>query len=278
MNISRHNAVSPDEILSDVLQYVGDEEFKDNSRGYYVSQIQQALQELAFDTFFDKRTDTFKVPENLVLDMPEGMFNIRQIYLYNGVECNISNSVNVYWKRNYYTKGNGFLARDKGVNPDDPFYQSRGFTRHSGHDHLGAHSHNNSYDNSLRRQSNATSISNSYYYNIQAGKIMFSSSVRSFQNIAIEYNGVGANIGEVPFIPMLFREAIKAWVIDAALRVKMARSVGADFNKWQTLYSINNAELKRPFTGLWAEAEVRAKMIDSKQREDLKEYLSRLDY
>ena len=62
MNISKENMISPLEILSDVLKLADDESFKDNSKGYYMSLIQQALQELAFDTFFDVRTEFFDVP------------------------------------------------------------------------------------------------------------------------------------------------------------------------------------------------------------------------
>jgi len=258
--------ISPGEILSDVLKQIDDESFKDSSKGYYMSLIQQALSELAFDTFFDERTETFPVPENLNLEMPKGSFNIRQLYLYSGTECNIENSQNVYWKRNYYTKGNGFLARDKGYNNNnDPFYDSRTFGRYE-----------NPY---LRRVNNGkSSISEAFYYNVQGGVIMLSASCKRFENIAIVFNGTGADIGDVPFIPQLFREAIKMWVLDSALKVKMAMAVGADFNKWQTLWSINNNLLRKPYTGIWEEAQVRAKSIDSKQREDLKEYLGRLNY
>lgn len=264
MNISKHNMISPEEILSDVLMQVDDESFKDSSRGYYMSLIQQALQELAFDTFFDERTEMFKVPENLNLDMPKGSFNIRQLYLYSGLECNIENSQNVYWKRNYYTKGGGFLARDKGYNNNDPFYESRTFGRK---------------DNpSLRRVKNNGSISEAFYYNVQNGIIMLSASCLRFENIAIVFNGTGVDIGEVPFIPQLFREAVKMWVLDSALKLKMAKAVGADFNKWQTLWVMNDRLLRKPYTGAWEEAQLRAKSIDAKQREDLKEYLGRLNY
>ena len=126
MNISAENMISPEEILADVLKLAGDESFKDNSKGYYYSLIQQALQELAFDTYFDQRTEFFDVPENLNLPMPMGAFNLREMYLYNGTECNFSTAQNVYWKRNYFTKGNGSLSRDKGTsNSSDPFFQNR---------------------------------------------------------------------------------------------------------------------------------------------------------
>lgn len=263
MNISDKNMISPEEILSDVLKLANDEDFKDNSKGYYTSLIQQALQELAFDTFFDERTEFFDVPENLNLEMPLGAFNLKQIYLYNGTECNFGNAQNVYWKRNYYTKGSGSLARDNGTgNSSDPFYQSRG----------GAGGNPD-----LRRTGG--SVGSTYFYNIQRGMIMLSSNSRSFQKVAIVFNGTGGDIGEALFIPQFLREAVKGWVLDPVYKVKMAQSLGgADFNKWQTLWSMNESQLRKPYTGIWDNAEYRIKSMDSKARGDMKEYMSRLDY
>lgn len=270
MNISKENMISPQEILSDVLKLANDESFKDNSEGYYNSLIQQALQELAFDTFFDERTEFFDVPENLNLSMPRGSFNLRQIYLYNGTECNFGTAQNVYYKRNYFTKGKGSLSRDKGVNNNnDPFFQNRRSSNGS-----------NLSDPSFRRVAGAlTSINNIYFYNIQRGMIMLSPNARSFQKIAISFNGTGGDIGDVSFIPQYLREAVKGWVLDPIYKVKMAMSEGgADFNKWQTLWSMNENQLRKPFTGIWDTAELRVKSMDTKAREDYKEYMSRLDY
>ena len=53
MDLSPHNFVSVNEILADVLKIVKDSSFKLNSKGWYTSQIQQALEELSFNTFFN---------------------------------------------------------------------------------------------------------------------------------------------------------------------------------------------------------------------------------
>lgn len=269
MNISKQNMVSPDEILADVLRFANDESFKDASKGYYLSLIQQALQELAFDTFFDERTEFFDVPENLQLPMPLGAFNLRNMYLYNGTECDFSTAQNIYWKRDYFTKGNGFLARDKGNNNNDPFFENRRRQDSGGDANPG-----------LRRTGGLNgAIGNVFYYNIQNGMIMFSSNSRSFEKVAIVFNGTGGDIGEAPFVPQFLREAVKGWVLDSIYKIKMAMSQGGpDFNKWQTLWSLNNSELRRPYTGAWETAELRVKSMDSKARKDMKEYLSRLDY
>ncbi len=268
MNISALNMISPDEILSDVLKLANDEAFKDHSKGYYYSLIQQALQELAFDTFSDVRTEFFDVPENLQLPMPLGAFNLREMYLYNGTECNFDTAQNIYWKRNYFTKGNGSLARDKGTtNNRDPFFQNRRLS-------------NGNSNPSLRRATDVNnSITTAYYYNIQNGMIMFSSNARSYGKVAIVFNGTGGDIGEVPFVPQYLREAVKGWVLDPIYKMKISKSTGGpDFNKWQTMWSMNENQLRKPYTGTWETAELRVKTMDAKAREDMKEYLSKLDY
>lgn len=269
MNISKENMISPLEILSDVLKLADDESFKDNSKGYYMSLIQQALQELAFDTFFDVRTEFFDVPENLNLAMPLGAFNLKEMYLYNGTECNFDTAQNIYYKRNYFTKGKGSLSRDSGnSNSRDPFFQNRRLSNSNGISH----------PNSRRAGAVVSSINTVYFYNIQRGMIMLSPNSRNFSKIAIVFNGTGGDIGKVPFVPQLFREAIKSWVLSPVYQIKMAMAVGADFNKWQTLWSLNDKRLNTPYTGLWDKAELRSKSMDSKAREDMKEYMSRLDY
>ncbi len=260
MNSSKENYVSVNEILADVLVSVDDEAFKDHSKGFYVSQVQQALQELSFDTYFDERTEDFDVPSNLRLEMPKGAFNIKQIYLFNGTKCNIAKSQIVYHKRNYFTGGVGYVAKDK-WNNRDPFYDSRSF-----------HGRN-------RRAvgDSDSAINDLYFYNIQNGMMMFSSSISRFEKIMVVYNGISTDIGEVPIIPTFFREAVKSWVLDVAYKIKMARAV-ADLGKWQALWSMNNNLLRKPFTGYWDLALYRAKNIDSKEREDINVYIGRLDY
>jgi len=268
MNISKHSMVTPNEILSDATMYCDEEDFKIISRGFFLSLLQRSMQELAFDTFFDERTEFFDVPENLNLDMPKGSFNIKQIYLLNGDNCgNIDGTQNVYWKRNYFTKGNGYLSRNKISNNNDPFYDNMSTGNIDG------------ANPSLRRTGVTRSIKQAYYYNVQSGTIMLSSTCKAYNRIAIVFNGVGADIGEVPFVPMMFREAIVSWIVDNALQVKLTKLVGtAAFNGYQTIWSINNNKLNKPFDGLWADAQYRAKSMDSKQREDIKEYIGRLGY
>ena len=70
--------------FSDVLQVTGDEDFREFTRGWYVSQIQQCLEELSFDSFMVVLDDDFEFPENYALALPANTFNVRGIWVYNG--------------------------------------------------------------------------------------------------------------------------------------------------------------------------------------------------
>ena len=194
MEFSKNSFVSPDEIMADVALFAGDSDFRMVSQGWYISQIQQALQELAFDTFFDKQSLSFEMPENLRHEMPEGMFNLTEMYLFNGDVCNIQNAQNVWFKRRYFTGGNGYVARDTNNNNNDPFYKNR-----TGRgDRLRS-------DGYRQNGGRSETINNLYYYNIDNGYIMFSSSCLKFEKVFIQYSGMGCNIGDQPIIPTYLR-------------------------------------------------------------------------
>lgn len=197
MDLSPHNFVSVNEILADVLKIVDDSSFKLNSKGWYTSQIQQALEELSFETFFNQVNKSFPVPENLRLDMPKGAFNMEQIYLFNGDDCNIGDTVNVYTKRNFINSksGNGFVARDKYYNSGDRFHKQRAI-RDTDQRRLAA---------GTGRSPNLKGPDNLYYSGIQNGVIMLSANCRNFQRVMLVYTGIMTDIGETPVVPQFFR-------------------------------------------------------------------------
>ena len=272
MNFSTKDFVTVNEILSDVLEFVDDTELRDHSKGYYTSQIQQALEKLAFDTYFDEKTTDHDFPQDLRLDMPRGCWNIKQIYLFNGDLCNINSAQNVYWKRNYFTKGQGFLARDTGKNTNDPFY-ARNIRTVDAHLSKQRRLANNGADPVLN---DINSPSGLFFYNIQNGVIMFSSQCRAFRKVALYYNGVGTEIGDVPVVPLFLREAVVDYTTEVSLRIKAAKNPP----RWRTLWvdASNRLGSSESFSGSWYRAETRAKFLDSKAREDLKEYMARLNY
>lgn len=262
----------PDLLISTIVQNVADEDMRDRSRGFYLTQIAQCLEELSFDTLFNELTTECDFPdETLNLPMPPGAFNMKNIYLFNGDTCNIGNSQIVYWKRNYYTKGEGYLARSKNSNRDT-FYQPNGNI-------LDFHTSNAINDNSAnnpRNQARGSSVENTYYFNIQNGMIMFSSACRGYAMVALHYNGVPTDIGDEPVIPNFLRQVVIDYVSEAALRTKMAKEP----QRWQFLWSTYDKRLNKdgtygPYKGSWHEALMRVTLMDEAERNSLKEYLTR---
>ena len=270
MDASKHNFVTVNEILSDVLQLVGDSGMRVLSKGFYVSQIQQALEGLAFDNFFDLKRESFPFPtQDLRLEMPLGAFNLREIYLFNGADCDIVKSQKVWHKRNYYTEGVGYLANNKGDNNNDPFYPSIGY--------------GNRYADSgaaisqgvIGPRGDRNSVENHYFYNIQNGIIMFSSACRGWQKVNLVFNGTGTIIGDEPIIPLFLREAVKDYVCEVALRARLMEDP-----KVQSIWAIYDRNLNRDEKygigfGSWARAEYRVKSMSKAARSDLYEYLGR---
>lgn len=253
--------ITPDEILSVVAISVADTEYKAIPKGFYHSLIQKAFEELAIDTFFQELRADLDIPENLIIGLPDGCFNVKNVYVFTGDQCNIETSHKIYWKRNFYPRGNGFIANDKGNNRNDPFYDSHNSNLYN-------------TDKSLIRYEGVVA-SNSLYYNIQNGNLMVSSSCRSVGNkIHLHYNGTGCKIGEAPIIPIFLRTAIEDYVIEAALRLRMANEPSMA-RHWQALHSTYNQRLNTPYDGSWEKAKNRVSSMNRSQRDELKEYLSR---
>ncbi|HHT9135889.1 MAG TPA: hypothetical protein ACFYEK_01450 [Candidatus Wunengus sp. YC60] len=240
---------------------VGDRDYKTLSRGFYYALIQQAFEKLALDTYFDEKREDFDLPDSLTIPLPETCFNVKNVYMFQGNICDVTSSKKVYWKRNYFTKGNGYIANDKGNhNAGDPFYDNHGDDVHFHGDQTYARFNGN--------------VEHRLFYNIQQGNIMFSSSCKNHGKVHIHYNGSGCKIGDAPIIPIFLRTAMEDFVTEAALRFKMANDP-TNYKMWRDLQSEYKSRLLAPYTGSWEQAEYRVKTLNSSQREELKEYLGR---
>ena len=95
----------------------------------------------------------------------------------------------------------------------------------------------------------------------------------------IVFNGIMSDIGDTPIVPQLFRQAVKDYVTVPALAEKMRDSIGtASYNHWAMMHAKYDGMLNRPYEGSWAKAEHRAKNLNNKVRQDIKEYFTRLNY
>jgi len=246
MNFSPTDLLTPDQIKADILLTLGDEAERVFNPGWYVSQIEQALTELEIDSMFNEVYKDFPVPESLSIKIPSGCFNLRNVYLYSGDCCEVTNQVNVYWKRNYkLAKGSTYTANNK-PSIEDPFITNP-----------------------------ISDDSHVYFFNVNNGFIELSSSCLGYDNIRIQFNGVSTEIGQVPMIPRLFRQAIKSWVLCEAYKAMRrfdAKTYNSLFNQEYMLLMGN------PYDSLWPVAIKRAKNMDTKYKSDFKEYMSRMNY
>lgn len=237
--------VSVNHILAESLVNVNDQELRNGfTKGWFISRIQDALQELAFDTFYQEMTIDDNLPSNLRLPMPTNAFNIRQIYLFNESCCNISNSVAVHWKRLFDNKGSSttYTSRIKSGYPSrsttEPFLPA-----HSGGDR-------------------------SYYANIQNGIIMFSSSCSKYSRVRIMYNGMGAEVGDEPVIPRFFERYINDYVEERYYSAMKARQPKKYRVLWADAYSKTEASLVK--------AKMRISSMNTFEKESLEEYIGNI--
>lgn len=194
--------------------------------------------------------------------MPIGAFNIRDIYLYEGTTCDIARSQKVWWKRNYYTNGNGYFADNKGNNHNDPFMPSNTIGRMA-------------KDGPVTRH--RASVENHFFANTQNGIIMFSSACRVFPKVHLVYNGTGCEIGDVPFIPLFLREAVIDFASEATLRIRMAKPDGKGYAALWQIYDkrLNRDQQYGMGQGSWYRANDRVKSMSTAEKSDLYEYLNR---
>lgn len=238
--------VSVNHILAEALINVDDPKLRKGfTKGWFISRIQDALQELAFDTFYQKITDDFEFPKDkLALAMPKNAFNIREIHVYNGDCCTPNNSAVVHWKRLYNNKGgssSGYTSRVKSSNSTDngdPFLPT----------HRGADRH--------------------LYANIQNGIIMFSSSCASYSRVRLVYNGMGVEIGEEPIIPRYFERFINDWIEERYYSAMKARDPRKYRVMWNDAYNKLEASLMK--------AKMRVSSMNTFEKESLEEYISNI--
>ena len=240
--------ISFNDVAFEILQTVDDVKLKKGlAKGWYIQQAKNAIEELSFDTFFDERTMVLDVPKDLQLDMPKDMFNIREMYLFNGANCCVpETSALVHWKRLFNNKPQGgetgkrveFSKRGN----RDPFYAESLFDFETVSDRI-------------------------HYFNIQNGVIMFSSNSTGFTKVKIIYNGMGGEIDEAPIIPRFFRQAITYFVL-----VKFYEyQIGREPRRHGGTLTRHQLKLDRE----WEKAENRIKMMDTLEKDELNEYLSR---
>jgi hypothetical protein len=254
--------IKVEDILFKAAAMAGDQEYKVIPKGFYIALISDALKEFELDSMFTIARKDFDMPtDNLSIPLPEDCFNLKEVYVYSGDACTISNSKKLWWKRNYYTTGNGYFAKDKGNNGNDPYYLT--------HNNYGE-------DKSLIRYNNQDSVNNLLFYGVQMGVLMLSSSVLSAgSKIHIVYNSTGSSVLDAPIIPLFCKQAVEDFVTESALRFRMANEP-SNIRAWMPLQQMYAIRLdKEGKNGSWFNAIMRVRNLDDAERNDLNNYYGR---
>jgi hypothetical protein len=227
-------------VLADVLVRCDDEATRKGiTRGYYVSQINQALEKLSINTYFDEQEPIdAPMPKNLRWHLPDNFFNIMQLYAWNGDCCSPTTSANIYYKRTFNNgpTGQGYTALNKGSQQSspDPYYWYWDYNTEGGENNM-------------------------LFANVSNGVLQFSSACSGYQNFRIIYSGLGGIIGQNPLVPRPLRAVVTDLVVLAAaeiLAVKFPKS------QYGALYDRINAKLYNKMTGTFWEAEMLDKQSD----------------
>lgn len=254
--------ITADLCILDAKQVLQD---KSLTEGWYLSTVQRALTKLAFDNLWDKRHFTAPIVKNaegaamLTIDLPMTMFNLERAMVYNGDQCDVNTAQNLYWKRNWRRLGSTGFAENNWNNLNDPLMPSAsGVNRMGGRD---------------RMQSMGTMMSppgNLYYFDVTDSQLFLSDTCAKFDRVFLEYTGIGVKKwGDVPFVPLLLREAVVDFVIMKGCEVQMKFDKNA-----ATMYQIKYREVEG-LDGSFAQARWALATNHTKIQDDLTVYLGK---
>jgi hypothetical protein len=238
--------VSPDEIFSEVTMMIGDEPAKELSRGFHMGSMQKALSELAFDTYFDVRTWSAPLTD-LTLALPEGVWNIEHVLLFNGTDCEAGPVRNVYFKEGFTRYAKAAMMEQRGEMDGDPFMEST-----------------------------ITQAGGICYYNTLDNYLMLSDACGGWANVYVKYRGMGCAIGSAPIIPAQLRQAVTDYCTWRALKALKARGNPISASLLQDIKRDlfgGNGPLE---VGSWKQAQRRVQDVDIKAHNDYAKYLSNL--
>lgn len=237
--------IAPNEILFKSAAYAGDIEFKTAPKGFYISLIQDALNELHLASMYLDARHDYVIDKTLRFLLPKDCIRVDAVYVFSGDACNIESSKRVYWKRNYYNRGASYIANNKADQNNDPF-----ITRTS-------------------------SLSGLLFYEIENNELRISDSCRNAgTKIHIKYKSSGGVFEDSPVIPIIFKDAITDYVTEGVLMFRMANetSNAAVLSRMVDRFSMRLD--KNGMNGSWQTAVVNAKRYSKSKMDDLKTYMA----
>lgn len=253
--MTSNDFTTSDRIITNVTATVDDSEFKNGfSKGWYLSHVQQAMQDISIKSKWAKIIKDYSIPQNCQLELPKNAFDLREVYLYKGELCRPTTSQVVHFKRtfNNMPEGNGYTARikDDGSNPNDNFVP-------------------NQANEGVGGQGNYTGTK--YYYNVVNGILMLSESSKSYPFIRVIMNSMGGSIGDEVIIPRMFERAIQDYLEERFYNAMKRRNP----RTYRILWADADARLVSPY-GAWETAIKNVKSMDQATRESMNEYASNM--
>jgi len=247
MDINPANFGNINEVLADVLVVLNDEDQSLLTPGFYRAQVKNGLDELGFDISFLEVPNDYELPDDLILPMPKGCFNLKQIQVYTGTPDAVEYVEQVYWKKGVQTrgKGKGYTSNVHHWNVTDPFIQVR------------------------------VDEYSMYYFSVQNGNIYLSDACANYDYVKLVFDGIPSmNLDEVKMVPPEVRKALVLWVTDkcaGALKMRDAR--------YRIIQSDAASQLDEyGVTGAWHEAKMRLRKLDKKKMKDIIEYNSKMNF
>jgi hypothetical protein len=225
--------------------YVDDTDFKLLSPGFYKRKVREGLDELNYTTFFDTRFIDYDFPTSMQLMMPSGAFNIREVYVYNGDCCEVGEMQTVFYKKQFVGKGRSGTTAVGYVSPNNPNNISPLF-------------------------SNATSDTGVCFFNVDNGRILFSDSCANYEHVRIVFNGTASDLDSSKVIPPFCKVGLASYVTERALFALKSK----DPNRYRLMW----VDSKNDLNEKWRDCCYRVRRMSFKQRKDLAEYLSKMNY
>jgi len=125
MDQNPKNFISINEVLSNVMMILNDEDNGKLSPGYYIAQVHDGIDELGFDIDFIPQTEDIKISSDLMIDVPDSCFNLKDIQIYKGTPDLVGYVETCYWRKGVQTrgKGTGVTANVNSFSRSDPFFR-----------------------------------------------------------------------------------------------------------------------------------------------------------
>lgn len=284
--------ISSKEIVAEAASNIDDEGYKKCGYSFYLNSVHRATEALSIDTFYHTVTKdvyNWNSCKDLTVAMPNNLFNIREMYLFNqtcekcdteGVKCECErrdennnvwgtkidnrskwgNFQIVHWKRLYNSFGSSGIATARvGLNRDrvlgtGPLSIGAGLGLGYGY-----------------------SAKSLVYCGIQDNMICFNEHAGHYKNLRIVANGFASENTELPIIPRLAREAVVDKVCATVLYKLKNKDRSYRVDWMDAVQKLNKGTGQPSDPGSWTLATRRLRMIDSFQKQEMLNYFAGID-